>query len=427
MKQNTTPASESHPHYPWGASSAKQWRGCPGSVNLSLQLRKDGKLKEDSSTSYSREGTEAHDWADRCLRGEITIEQIPPDFRQHLTGYIELARELANESGSAFTTYYEQLVPLFYNPEKHGTVDYAVFGNEAIHILDLKYGAGVPVDADENDQLIIYGISLIRHHAESNGIELSDIAHLPVKMFIYQPRHHSFDGLPSSFALTVRDLMDYAMDIEVDYQHSKLARPDELRPSTEACQFCDARRVCTKRVIDLFDGIPDELNPLTGEVDVDAMRSAVESGQLSDEIRLAVFQKGKEIAKFFEELNDDTIQRIESGHPVEGLKTVDGGPGNRTWSDPEAAEVLLRKLPIEYRYKPRQVVSPAQAEAGFKKAGIAFDSLSKRFQTRFNRLISRPEGKPRLALASDKKPARVPVIQQFDDELEIVVDESDCF
>jgi hypothetical protein len=157
------------------------------------------------------------------------------------------------------------------------------------------------------------------------------------------------------------------------------------------------------------------------------LASKLRSMELNDAARLAIAKYGKVIAKFFDEVNEDSMALIEQGKHIEGLKTVDGGLGNRAWgTNEEEAEKLLRKIPAELRYKPRRLISPAQVEAVLKKQGTPFESLSTRFKNRFLELVQRKEGAPKLALASDKKPARIPTAKQFDEQPEEVSVE-DCF
>jgi hypothetical protein len=416
-KKVTTPADPEHEHYEWGASAAKQWRGCHGSVAFTRIKQAEGVIPDDNSTEWSREGTEAHNWADKALKGEIEDNQIPTSFFEHLIGYLELALDLAAENGGE--VYNEQQVPYFYNPDKTGTLDYAVVSAERVDILDLKYGVGVYVAAEDNDQLAIYALSLMKQFDEDD-YQFTDAT--VVRMHIYQPRHRDFDGVPEIWETTYRDLLDFAIDIEADYHASKAASPDDLRPSKSACQFCDARRVCGKRVIDLFDGIPDELNPLVGDPDV-----AKAAGAITNEVRVRIFEKHKEIAKFFADIVDDTTALIEQGKlAIAELKVVDGGKGNRKWGDnEEEADKLLRKIPAADRYQPKKLISPAQVEKVLKKSGLPLEKQSTRFRNRFIELIQQSDGKPVLALASDPRKARTPTLTVFDDETEVA--EDDCF
>ena len=170
----------------------------------------------------------------------------------------------------------------------------------------------------------------------------------------------------------------------------------------------------------LFEGIPDEFNPLKSEIKIESMKAV----EITDEIRTCVAAKGKEIAKFFEELNEDSLTLIEQGKKINGLKTIDGGKGNRKWGSNEAdADKLLRKLPAEHRYQPKKLITPAQAEKVLKKIDVPLDKQSTRFINRWNELIQQTDGAPKLALESVPRPARMAAVNSFDEE----VAEDDCF
>jgi len=412
--QTTTPADPNHPHYPWGASSAKTWRGCPGSIHYIARLKGAEKIPFDETSDYAEEGTAAHALADSCIKGEITPADFPIDDREHLTEYVELAREIAESNGG--DVYHEQQIPLYYNPQKTGTLDYAVVSPELVEILDLKYGEGVWRDAQEDDQLAIYALSLMAYLDPDKEIFNDNTR---VIMRIYQPRHRDFDGVPTVWETTYRELQDVGIDIEQDYKRSRNAKPTQLKPSKDACQFCAARKICTVKVLDMFDGIPDEVNPIATDVD----EGAIAALEITPEIRRRVFEKHKLITKWLVDLVDDSVTMIEQGNFIEGLKTIDGKPGNRKWSSEEEADKLLRKLPAEIRYVPKRLVSVAQAEKVLKKHDTALEKQSTRFQNRFKELVFRSPGAPKLALAEDPAPARIAPLHQFGEE----VTEDDCF
>ena len=422
--ETTTPADDNHPHYQWGASAAKTWRGCPGSINYANQQRELGNIPKDDESEYAAEGTVAHNYAEKFLTGQITEEDIPANFWEHLQGYVLFAKSLAEEIGGGdCIVMNEQQVPLFYAPDHTGTLDYGVVAEDAseLAILDLKYGAGVYVTAEENDQGAIYATSLIKQ-LEAEGYVFADDA--KVSIYIYQPRHHSFSGDPESWVITYRELMDMAIDIENSYTVSLTAPVDALHPSEDACRFCDARVVCQKRVLDMFEDVPEEVNPLVPSNHVEPELPVI--SKLTDEARVAVFKHAKKIDKWLKDVMADTLARIEQGTPVEGLKTVDGREGNRTWGDNEAdVEKLLRKIPAAKRYKPRRVLSPAQAEKVLKAEDKALSEQSTKFKNRWNELITRKAPTPALALEDDKRPARITGTDQF--EVIEEVSEDDCF
>ena len=424
--------SEEEEHYDRGASGAKTWRGCAGSPSYVAQQKALGRIPKDNETEWAREGTQAHAYADDYLTDKITEADIPANFWEHLQGYVLFAQHLAETvGGGECIVTNEQKVPYWYAPSKTGTLDFGAVAEDAseLAILDLKYGAGVYVTADENPQGAIYAISYIKQ-LEGEGYVFKDDA--VIKIYIYQPRHYEFTGDPECWELTYRDLMDYAIDIENDYQASLAAKPADRTPSEDACRFCDARVVCPTRVQEMFEDIPKEAEA------VNIVKYPNPHGpqlpaipELTDEARVAILKHSKKIEKWMKDVNADSLLRIEAGTPIEGLKTVDGNLGNRSWGDnEEGAEKLLRKIPAAKRYKPRRVLSPAQAEKVLKKEDKAFDDQSTKFQNRWNELLYRKPSSPVLALESDPKQARLttPVAEQFDEvtpEPEVSAD--DCF
>ncbi len=409
---NTPPENS---HYAWGASASKQWRGCAGSVAFIAECKEAGLIPDKVDTAYSLEGTEAHNWADRCLKGEILRSDIPESFLEHLGGYLDYAEELKQTHTDPFVMT-EAKVPLYYNKSVHGTIDYAVASAKGINILDLKYGVGEKVSAEGNDQLTIYAISLVEL-LQSQGHVFSKTT--PVTMAIYQPRHHSFDGTPEVWTISLVELMLVRGEqILESYLQSKAADASMLTPSYDACRFCDARRVCPTRMGAMFEGIPEEVNPLSPAFDPHEALVL----HITDEVRVRVAQKAKEIKAFLDDLNDDSLEMIENGKTIAGLKTIDGGKGNRRWTSEAEVDKLLRKIPAAEKFAPKKLLSPAQIEKVLKKHGTPLEKQNKRFLSRWDALVTQPEGSPKLVLSSDPRPARVTGADNFEDE----VAEDDC-
>ena len=409
----TTPADA---HYQWGPSASKTWRNCAGSINYATAEKAAGNIPAEEDSPFAAEGTKAHDYAERFLTGQIKEGEIPAEFLEHLAGYHEVAINLSHTvGGGECVVMNEQQVPLFYSPEHTGTLDYGVVAEDGseVAILDLKYGMGVYVAARNNDQLAIYALSLMADLA-AQGYAFTD--ETKVSMLIYQPRHRDFTGDPEVWETTYRDLQDLGIDIEDDYKASLDAPITALKPSEDACRFCDARVVCSARVLDLFEEVPVETNLMIHkEPDLPAV------AQLDDAARVAIFKHHKQITKWMTDVVNDSLQKIEQGGTIEGLKSVDGKPGNRTWGDnAEAVSKLVRKIPTVKRYKARVLLSPAQLEKVLKLEDKPLAEQSTKFQGRWAEMICRKEGSPTLALADDERPARL-AGPTFDIEVD------DCF
>jgi hypothetical protein len=433
MSKETTPSDPDHEHYPWGASNSKTWIYCSGSINYVDEQRALGNIPEDreeDTPEWTKEGTRAHDFADQCNKGEISRDDIPSEYYEHLEGYLDLMEELEESNGGQ--KFNEQKVELFYAPGHYGTLDFSVATEEEVCILDLKYGVGVYVPAKENTQAAIYAISLVRQ-LEAQGWEFTDDT--IVKMFIYQPRHRDFTGEPELWRINLRELLDMAIDIEDYYKISRDAATDDLTPGKEQCQFCPGRRsgVCKAMVMDLFEDVPDELNPLTGPVTL----TKEFAGDVTDEALVRIFEKHREISSFMDSLMKNALKLIEQGREIPGLKVVLGKPGNRKWGEnEEAAEKLLRKIPTAQRFKRRTVISPAQAEkvlAKIDKEAKKEDPEAKsvrstRFDTRFESLIVRNPPKPVLASEDDERPAIASTFETFEEVEDLNEDGAEaCF
>lgn len=424
----TTPADENHFHSIFGASGAKRWRLCPGSVNVIEAAKAAGQIpKKDTGTEFSNEGTTAHDWAEKVLTGKITMEEIPEEFRIHLAGYINHCFDL---SGKALlnggTVYNEASVPLFYRPEDTGTLDFATikpeqmgfdeFGEEAqspttIDFVDLKYGAGIKVDAEDNEQLAIYLLSLVNEIETDQGEEFPDDT--IVRLAIYQPRHHTFDGEAETWETTLREVKDLGIDIEADYQRAKAGGESTLNPSDDACQFCDVKGICTARAQKRFDPMVDFADDTTPEMKVTG------ADTLTPEQIAFFILNGKAMKKVIDDVEKHERARLQDGGEVQQMKMVDGGGlSPKKWLDEKAAEAFLKgQLSANERYQPRKLISAPQAFAKIKshvselstiakaKMGLLDDAAAKKTKTEC--LFHRAPKSPILVSVEDTRDAIV--------------------
>jgi len=440
--------SEKEEHSIYGASGAKRWRTCPGSVAVIETGKALGDIAADTSSSYSTEGDEAHKYAEQILKGEIELGDIPEAFHLHLEGYIKLCKgikENADKVGGAVEMI-EGKVPLFYRPEDQGTIDYGVYCSEWIQFIDLKYGIGVEVSAEENDQQIIYCLSLIAHIEGTQGAKLPD--DMKVALGIYQPRHHSFNGKPKVWTTTVRELKDIALDIEADYE---VARKGDgaIKPSKDACQFCDARGICEAQIKSGFFHVPTAIDPLaefddetTPEERTEVVKELVAAtapatakkpagviaadpdaytGELLTPEQVAfICANASTIKKVVDNVVDMERKRIEQGGELRGMKLVEGNKGARKWkgtdAQTEATKMLTNKFGKAGAYQPAMPLTAPQAIA--KLEG---EDLSTKFNNKFNGLWEQPHNKPSLVPISHKKEAIVftaPADEFEDEELE---------
>ena len=343
------------------------------------------------------------------------------EMREYLKGYVAECREI--EKAALKTdgiVLNEEKVPLFYRPEDDGTLDFCGIAGDYswVQFIDLKYGAGIEVKAEENDQQMIYLLSLVRHY-EQKGIQFP--ADCRVSLCIYQPRHWKFDGI-DCWTVTLEDLRDYGIDILNDYRRS-VDGDTTLVPSEKGCQFCEAKGICEARSKTNFGGLPPAINPLeefndesTEPANLVEFPGKFDVSLLTPEQVAWICTHGADMKKVIDDCIKNETARIKDGGEIRSHKLVGGNLGNRNWKDEKAAEKLIKaKLGVAETYPARKIITAPQALTKLKPM---MDDLSTRFKNKLDELIHRPEGKPQLVPVDDEREALIfkSPEQDFDDE-----------
>lgn len=376
-------------HSKIGPSKAKQWTECTASVSFIEQNER--RLPPERGSSYADEGTTAHRYGEEVLKGELTLDQVPDDFRPHVALYVQTCRELIPTDGSWHVVHIEEEVPLFYKPQDIGTVDFLVATKDAIHVRDLKYGAGVLVQSEHNKQLAIYAWSAIRPLLDN------DLFPWPpdtvVTIHAIQPRHHEWVNTP--WVLTLGELQDF-IEAEIAPKAKIILEggETEFSPGEETCRWCRAKAICPARAAALT-AIPCDVF-----TDLDAELPPPEA--LSDEQLLAVFRNSKQIGAFLGDVANHLTAMALTGNPLPGTKLVQGREGNRKWGDEQVAAAALESAGLD-PWK-ASVISPADAEKKLKAEKVQLD---------LSPFITRSPGQPVLALESDKRPALDAAVEAF--------------
>jgi hypothetical protein len=322
-------------------------------------------------TAEASEGTIAHEWCAACLRGQSAWHDVPnTEMRLHVRDYAEYVEELAEDA----EFHIEQEVPLFYRTQDHGTVDCWFVKNNTLYIVDLKYGAGVEVEAFGNSQMAIYAASVMR---------MMPIKPERVVMTIFQPR---FEKQVKQWVLETGVLMEWARDIGrmvLDIEMGQV----EFKPSADACRFCPARGFCPHRASSVTEIMPAGPLALPAPEDM-----------TDEQLALFVLKKG-DFSKWLKDVEDYITRRmVNEGREVPGLKVVKGRDGNRRWVDEAGAEKFLAHKIGPSRWE-RKLISPTQAEKILKDAGMKHT----RTLNRFERLVGRNEGRPVVVPEEDKR------------------------
>jgi CRISPR/Cas system-associated exonuclease Cas4 (RecB family) len=362
-------------HAKLSPSSSARWLNCPGSVALLSQLQ-----PRQTESPVAREGTCAHELAELVLtdggtafdwEGKQLIENnahtVEREMAAYVQEYVDYVKQFDGEH------LYEQGVSFSdWVPGGFGTSDAIIMHEGEMHVIDLKYGKGVQVDAEQNTQGMLYALGALNEYGMIYSIDT-------VRIHIVQPR---LDHI-SEWEIRAADLYKWAEWVR---ERAELANSDEAPrvPGEKQCQWCEAKAVCP------------ELMKYTHDVigcDFDALDVLAAPNTLSDaQIRKAMDGK-KLIAGWLEAVEAHIVNTLKDGKPFPGYKLV-AGRSLRQWGDESKAEQVLVDELGDKAHE-RKLLSPAKAEKmlGKKKADV------------LEGLIVKPEGKPTLAPESDKRPA----------------------
>lgn len=370
-------------HARLSASDASRWTRCTAAVPY---CEKHGIEKESSEAAD--EGTQAHEYAEKVLNLEMSLSDVPDDFRPHVKLYTD---ECLSHGGNS---QIEVEVPLYYSSNENGTCDFVTIREDGTIVMrDLKYGAGKYVSAEKNLQLSIYMRSLVESKIEGcNDDAILDIG-------IVQPRHHA--GEPVRNWLTTWGELKAFTAETIDPAVEAIRSGDvEFKPSEEACMFCPAKNdpnhPCAAWLKHQLEDFADEIDPSSEKFCNDEAMSPKDVGRLY----YNVFANEKKLTTLIKNAKEWLQANAELGQPYEGTKLVQGRDGNTVYSNESKAERMLSRILGKKRVVKKSIVSPTQAREMLVAEGVSSTVLN-----HFDALTHRPPGKLKVALESDKREA----------------------
>ena len=352
-----------------GGSTAKRVIGCPGSVALCA------KMPPKPSSKYADEGTLLHNVMDVIL----STGQTPESCIDMTYEGIKLTQELIDEKVYPALKALDEIDPnkeMEYATEtKVGFGDFlpGVFGSTDLlgrigrraFILDWKFGAGVPVPADDNPQLMFYAAAAMRTPEVQWVFDECD----EIECIIVQP--------PSvkRWVTSKKRIKAFEQELLMAVKIAQL--PDAPINIGDHCRWCAAKPTCPK---------------MTGAVDraLHAQIDILNVAQISNYLRQA-----DTLEQWITDLRALAHQVLEAGKPVPGYKLV-AKRAIRQWGDEDQALVAMLNEGIpEDELTTVKVISPAQAEKILKKHGKQLPA---------NQVVAVSSGST-LAEESDPRPA----------------------
>ena len=148
---------------------------------------------------------------------------------------IELIAKAREACKDAIILVEQRLNYSCYVPEGFGTGDLIIIADETLDIVDLKYGRGVAVSAEDNPQMKLYAVGALTLFNP-----LYDIR--KVRMTICQPRLENI----SSYEIPADELLGWAETELKPKATLAFKGAGEFLPG-DHCRFCRARHACRAR------------------------------------------------------------------------------------------------------------------------------------------------------------------------------------
>jgi hypothetical protein len=322
-----------------GGSTAKRVINCPGSVAL-VQ-----KMPPKPSSKHADEGTLLHNAISAILE-DMNVDVIGMKYEEQV-----LTQELYDDKIMVALALLDEVDPdkaMFYEVETRvgfgdllpgvfGSTDFVGrIGDKAV-VLDWKFGDGVMVTAEENEQLMFYAAAAMR----TTALQWAFKGATEIECVIVQPPMiRRWTTTPARIAQFEHQLVKAVKAAE---------QPDAELKAGDHCRWCAAKPVCPQ---------------MTGEVE----RAALVKIKEIDAVTL-----GQYLTKA------DVLEDWITDLPVPGYKIVQK-QSRRQWTDDKKAIAALHDMgvPRGELFSPEEIRSPAQIEKVLKKRKMALpDNLVK--------------------------------------------------
>lgn len=345
---------------------------CPPSLVLGEQF-------QDEESQYAAEGSAGHALAEHLIKKHLKQRTKRPvsdyysdDLMEAVEDYvafvIEKIEDAKRECKSPLFSVEQRVDISEYSPDCFGTADMVIVTDKVAHVIDLKLGRGVEVSAEENPQLMAYGLGVLEMAEMLYDIET-------VRLTIFQPRINNF----STWDITPNALKTWGEEILKPRSAMALAGAGEFQAGSW-CRFCKARNQCRARAEEFLRLAKMEFR---------------QPALLSDDEIAKIISVSDELAKWAADVYAYAQdQAITHGKEWNGYKLVEGRSNRKYSSDDEVAEAAKAAGYTDIYKKTLIGVTEMERLMGKKE-----------FARILGKLVYKPAGKITLVPDTDKREA----------------------
>ena len=353
----------SEKHARLSASAAHRWIECPASV--SMEERCPDWEGEDV---FAAEGRVAHELAEICLRTGENARAYVGKARIH-SGSSPVPDEEMAEAVQSYLDYVRQQVGTLlverrvdfspWAPGGFGTADAILLDNGRTVVVDLKFGRGVRLHAENNPQLMLYALGAANEYG--NAFDMREF-----RLSVVQPRLAHV----SEWEISRRDLLEWAETVVKPAAEQALSSTSPpARPGARQCRFCRAKGACAALAGYSMDVAS------RGKAFMPGDGSESSFGLLADDEIAVLLPKLQLVEKWAANFREFAISEMEKGRSFPGYRLSTGRAVRKWTNDRKAAAALLARLPAEEVFI-KKLIGPAQAEKKLGKGDALVETLA---------------------------------------------------
>jgi hypothetical protein len=291
------------------------------------------------------------------------LREAVDEYVSYVIGEIEEARRTCK---APIFSVEQRVDASEYVDECFGTADMVIVTNKVANIIDLKLGKGVAVYAEENPQLMIYGLGILGIAELLYDVEV-------VKMTIFQPRLNNM----STWEIDPDVLKAWGEEVLKPRGAMALMGAGEVK-SGSWCRFCKARNQCRKRAEEFLEMAKMEFR---------------EPALLSDDEIQEVLKVSDQLSKWASDVYSYAQdQAVNNNKKWSGFKLVEGKTNRKYSSEEDVSEAAIK----------------AGYKDIYKKSIIGITKMERlmgkdRFKEILGHLVHKPQGKVTLVPELDKR------------------------
>jgi hypothetical protein len=318
-----------------GGSTAKRVMACPGSVALVQRM------PPQLESSYAAEGTFLHS----CMEQILSDPDAPPTLTEEQAFKTNFCLAALNEIDPKEQLVYTQEKKVEFEGVKglegvFGNVDLiGRLGKRAI-VLDWKFGDGVIVDAEENEQGLFYAAAAMK----TEGLQWVFEDATEVEIIIVQP------PAVRRWVTTFARLEQFTRDLQAAVKQAK--SDDAPTAMGDHCRWCTAKPICPQ---------------MNGAVDR-ALRTKLSAINIAPAMANIPL-----LEAWIAETKSIALRMLEDNVPVPGFKLVPKR-ASRVWVDEQKARDYLLVQGLQ-ESEITELRSVAQIEKVLKKRKIEMPEI----------------------------------------------------